>query len=105
MIILTPQAVQKLKSLLAEHPEESLVRVAIVEEGDDTLTHRITLEDAVKEGDYIQDCDGVTVVMDAQTTPLMDGVALDYKETGSKPGFIFKHPEPTNGDPHDPHLD
>ena len=103
MIALTAPAIRRLKTLLAEHPEESFVRVVIVSEGETTISHRITLERSTQEGDTRQDCDGMILVMDPKTAPRMDGVMLDYVETGDKPRFIFRHPEHAAGKIHEHH--
>lgn len=93
MIHLTESALRRLKTLLLEHPDESLVRVAIVREGETSLTHRITLEDEPAEEDHIQEQDGLRVVMDPATAARMRGVTLDFSAEGEKQGFIFLHPD------------
>ena len=103
VIILTPSAVRRLKTLLSEHPEESRVRLSIIQENENKIVHRITLEDAASEEDRVQDCDGITIVMDPSTARRMDGVILDYAETGNKTGFRFRHAEPATDDALDVH--
>jgi len=67
------------------------VRVSLADLDDERLAIRITLEDAIRPDDQVQDIEGLTVVVAAASAPRIDGVTLDYVEPG---GFRFIHPEP-----------
>jgi Fe-S cluster assembly iron-binding protein IscA len=91
MVIATPAALSKLGELIAEHPEDPVVRLTIVHRDDERIIFGITLESVARPDDVVQDCDGVTIATEARSAARMDGVTLDYREPG---GFRFIHPEP-----------
>ncbi len=91
MLNVTSAAVLQLKALMLEHPDDPVVRVSLTDLDEERLAIRITLEDAIRPDDQVQDIQGLTVVVAAASAPRMDGVTLDYVEPG---GFRFIHPEP-----------
>jgi len=93
MIALTPSAIQQLKRLIAEHPEDPIVRLTLEDLDETRLGLRMTLESSLQPDDEVQDCNGLIVAIHARSAPRMDGVTMDYQEPG---GFRFLHP--TEGD-------
>lgn len=91
MITLTPAAHRQLSQLLAEHPMERLARIEIKDIDDHRLVFNITLEPEAKADDNLQDCDGLTIAVAANSVSRMQGVVLDYTPTA---GFKFDHPSP-----------
>lgn len=89
MIIVTPAAIDKLKALLMEHPEEHVVRLTVKDLDDQRLTFGLTLEEAAQPDDAIQVIEGLTVATEQQSAQRMDGMTVDYGEPG---GFKFLHP-------------
>ncbi len=55
---------------------------------DSRLSFSITLEAQTSPDDDIQQIDGLTVVVDRQSAPRMEGVTVDYTEAA---GFRFIH--------------
>lgn len=90
MIMMTRPAIERLKTLLFEHPEDQVVRITLKDLGDHRLTFGITLEEASGPGDEVQLVEGLTVAIATQSAPRMDGMTLDYREPE---GFRFLHPE------------
>jgi Fe-S cluster assembly iron-binding protein IscA len=93
MIRITKPAVSKLQSLIEEHPEDPIVRLAIRDRDDNTLLFSITLEDAVTQEDSVFDIEGLTIAIDGSCAQRMEGVTVDFEEHA---GFSFRHPEPPN---------
>jgi len=91
MLNVTSAALLQLKALMLEHPDDPIVRVSLADLDDERLAIRITLEDAIRPDDHVQDIEDLTVVVAAASAPRIDGVTLDYVEPG---GFRFIHPEP-----------
>ncbi|MBM4132555.1 MAG: hypothetical protein FJ245_02200 [Nitrospira sp.] len=89
MIIVTHAAIDKLKALLMEHPEEQVVRITVKDLDDHRLTFGLTLEEAAQADDVIQVIEGLTVVTQPQSAQRMDGMTVDY---GDAAGFKFLHP-------------
>ncbi len=88
---LTRSAVERLKSLILEHPEDPIVRVEVRDLDDQRLTFSITLEDEVRPDDNAQTVDGLTIAVAAASASRLDGITMDYQEPG---GFKFHHAEP-----------
>jgi iron-sulfur cluster assembly protein len=89
MIVVTPAAIRQLKQLVAEHPDDPIVRLTLHDLDEQRLGLGITLEAAPHPDDEIQDCDGLTVAVEARSAARMDGITLDYREPE---GFKFLHP-------------
>ena len=90
MMKVTPRAVERLKALVREHPEDPIVRVTVKDLDDHRLAFGITLEAESRLDDHIQYVEGLTVVLDSHSAPRMEGITLDYRDAE---GFRFLHPE------------
>lgn len=95
---LTQSAVERLKALVVEHPEDPIVRVQVKDLDEERLSFNITLEDQVQPGDEVRIVDGLTVAIPAASAVRMDGITMDYQQSG---GFKFHHTD----DPNDLRLD
>ncbi|MFM8552932.1 MAG: iron-sulfur cluster biosynthesis family protein [Nitrospiraceae bacterium] len=93
MIRVTRSAIDQFLALLLEHPEEHVVRITVKDLDDHRLTFGLTLEEAARPGDAIQEVEGVTIVTEAQSAARMDGMTVDYREPE---GFRFLHPAQPN---------
>lgn len=91
MMKLTRSAVEHLKKLVLEHPEDPIVRVQVSDLDENRLTFSITLEDKVQTDDEAQTIDGLTIAVAGISASRLDGVTMDYQEPG---GFKFHHAEP-----------
>ena len=89
MIAVTPAAIRQLKELVAEHPDDPIVRLTLHDLDEQRLGLGITLEATPQPDDEIQDYDGLTVAVEARSAARMDGITLDYREPE---GFKFLHP-------------
>jgi Fe-S cluster assembly iron-binding protein IscA len=90
MVIATPAALAKLSALIAEHPEDPVVRLTIIDRDDDRIVFGITLESAARPDDVVQEYNGLMIATEARSAARMDGVTLDYREPD---GFRFIHPD------------
>lgn len=85
---LTRSAVEQLRALIVEHPEDSIVRVQVKDVDDQRLAFSITLEDRVQPDDRAQTIDDLTVAVPTASAARMDGITMDYQDPG---GFKFHH--------------
>jgi len=90
MIKITQKAIDQLRHVMLEHPDDPIVRVTICDLSDTQLQYNITLEDATQEGDNVQDIQGVIFAVESQSVQRMDGVTVDF-DPGK--GFMFLHPD------------
>ncbi len=85
---LTQSAVERLKALIREHPEDPIVRVQVKDLDEQRLSFSITLEDRVQPDDQEQTVDGLTMAIPSASAVRMNGITMDYQEPG---GFLFHH--------------
>ncbi len=91
---LTRAAVERLKALVLEHPEDPIVRVQAKDVDDQRLAFSSTLESRVQPDDQAQTFDGLTVAI---PTASAMRITRDYQDTG---WFKFHHSDQQN----DPRL-
>jgi len=88
MIAVTLSAIAKLKSIQVDHPEDPIVRISVRDLDDTRLSFSISLEPETRQGDDVQEVDGLTVAVDRASAPRMEGVTVDYTDAD---GFRFIH--------------
>lgn len=92
-VILTPKALEMVKNM---HAKEGLgaeqgLRVAVVGGGCSGFQYSLSF-DVHKEGDKVQELDGVKVFIDDVSLPYIAGTTLDYVEGLHAAGFRFDNP-------------
>ena len=97
MITITENAAGQIKKLQSEMDgEEMALRVAV--DGGGCCGYQYSLGfDAEKEGDSRFDSNGVSVVVDGRSMPMLSGIELDYVEDLQGSNFVFKNPNPAGG--------
>jgi iron-sulfur cluster assembly protein len=92
LISLTPVAAAKVKELLAEEGDETLVlRVAIQGGGCSGFQYGLGF-DTVAEGDVQLDLEGVPVVVDPFSAPYLRGTTIDFLNSIQESGFKIENP-------------
>jgi iron-sulfur cluster assembly protein len=92
MIMLTPDAIAKVKSILAEHEDETGLRIAVVGGGCSGFQYQMTLDREPREDDKIMDMEGLKVFVDPQSLVYLNGTKVDYVDGLSGSGFKFDNP-------------
>jgi iron-sulfur cluster assembly protein len=92
MIEVTIEAVEKLKSIMVdEDAMDAALRVVVVPAGDG-VQYMLTLESEQNDDDVLTEIDGVRVLIDADSAPIMEGAKIDYIEDLMRSGFIIDNP-------------
>ena len=95
LIALTPGAAEKVRELLAEEGDETLVlRVAIQGGGCSGFQYGLGF-DTVAEGDEQLELEGVPVVVDPFSAPYLRGTTIDFLNTIEESGFKIDNPNAT----------
>lgn len=96
MIVITGDALQKIRELQTTMPESQgkKFRVRVDAGGCSGLTYDYSFDDQ-HEGDLVCECDGVTVLLDTQSVPFVDGATIDYREDFQQTGFVVQNPNST----------
>lgn len=89
MLNLTQKAVDRLRALLLEHPEDPVVRITVRDMDAQRLSLAITLEAAAREEDMVEQIEGLTIASDRSSAHRTSGMTVDY-QAGS---FSFVHPQ------------
>jgi iron-sulfur cluster assembly protein len=92
MITLTPEAIAKVKSILAEHKEETGLRIAVAGGGCSGFQYQMTLDKEANADDKVLDMDGLKIFVDARSILYLDGTNVDYIDGLNGSGFKFDNP-------------
>ncbi|MCE3224032.1 MAG: putative Iron-sulfur cluster assembly protein [Nitrospira sp.] len=90
MLNLTWTAIERLRKLIEEHPEDPVVRITLRDLDDQRLSLAITLEPSAQEEDEVQHIEGLTIALERKSVHRTNGMTVDYQEAK---GFSFVHPQ------------
>ncbi|MDE3025766.1 MAG: iron-sulfur cluster insertion protein ErpA [Acidobacteriota bacterium] len=92
IIALTPAAAAKIRTLMAEETDVSVLRVAIEGGGCSGFQYGLGFDRGAQEGDHAFEIEGVKVVVDPFSAPYLKGSTVDYLETIQESGFKIDNP-------------
>lgn len=94
IITLTETAAEKVRSFLAdaEEPGDVALRVAVQAGGCAGFRYALFFDDRVLDGDLIEEQHGITIRVDAMSSPYMQGAVIDWKESLEASGFSIDNP-------------
>ncbi len=93
MVLITDNAINKVRSLIEEEANEDLkLRVFVTGGGCSGFQYGFTFDELVAEDDAVVEKDGIAVVVDSMSYPFIAGSQVDYEEglQGSK--FVIQNP-------------
>jgi iron-sulfur cluster assembly protein len=94
-IQITPAASDRMRSFLAKAPEAAGVRFSVKRMGCSGFGYVVDLAGAVAEDDQVMDIDGIRVVVDPKSLPLVEGTLIDFQRQGLNASFVFHNPNAT----------
>src|SRR6476619_2463668 len=92
LISLTPAAAAKIRDLMAEDADVSVLLVAVEGGGCSGFQYGLGFDRGAQEGDHEFECEGVKVVVDPFSAPYLSGAQVDYLETIQESGFKIDNP-------------
>ncbi|TML74509.1 MAG: iron-sulfur cluster insertion protein ErpA [Actinobacteria bacterium] len=92
MLSVTPAAAEKIKQLMAEETEVSVLRVAIQGGGCSGFQYGLGFDRDAVEGDHEFEAHGVRVVVDPFSAPYLNGAEVDYVDSIEQSGFAINNP-------------
>jgi iron-sulfur cluster assembly accessory protein len=92
LVSLTPAAAAKVKSLMEQESDVSVLRVAIEGGGCSGFQYGLGFDRGAAEGDTEYEVEGVRVVVDPFSAPYLRGATVDYLETIQESGFKIDNP-------------
>ncbi len=92
-ITLTPQAVAKVKEIMAQQdPKPAGLRVGVKGGGCSGFSYSMSFENQAGMMDKVYEIDGLKVFVDATSAMYLQGATVDYVETLEGAGFKFDNP-------------
>jgi iron-sulfur cluster assembly protein len=96
MITVTDKAAEKARNLLAERGvENGALRVFVVGGGCSGYSYGMAIARHREDDDIAIETEGVTILVDLESAPLLDGAEVDYVEDLMKSGFTIFNPNAT----------
>lgn len=93
IVTITEKAAEKARNILAERGiENGALRVFVVSGGCSGYQYGMAIARSREEDDIAIESSGVTLLVDAESAPLMDGAEVDYVEDLMKSGFTIFNP-------------
>jgi iron-sulfur cluster assembly accessory protein len=92
LLTVTERAATKIKELLAEEEDVSVLRVAIQGGGCSGFQYGLGFDRGSQEGDVELSMHGVDVVVDPFSAPYLRGAEIDYLDTIQSAGFAINNP-------------
>lgn len=93
MIDLTPNAIQAVQRFVKMSPEPVAgLRLLVSGGGCAGLQYGMRMESARQDDDIAIELDGLTLLVDPFTAPMIDGVKIDFVDSLDGSGFKFENP-------------
>ena len=96
MLTITDKAASKAKEVMQQKGlGEGALRLFVVGGGCSGYQYGMSLADGTEDDDLIIEQDGVRIIVDADSAPLIEGAEIDYVDDLMKAGFTIHNPNAT----------
>ena len=92
LVSLTPTAAEKIRELMAEDGESSVLRVAIQGGGCSGFQYGLGFDSGPVEDDVTLEQHGVSIVVDPYSAPYLKGATIDFLNGLEESGFKIDNP-------------
>jgi iron-sulfur cluster assembly accessory protein len=93
IVTITDKAAEKARGILRDRGiENGALRVFVVSGGCSGYQYGMAIARNREEDDIAIDAEGVTILVDSESAPLLDGAEVDYVEDLMKSGFTIFNP-------------
>lgn len=99
MIAVSPEAVEKIRGIIAqqENPETLALRLFVNGMSCSGPSYGMALDDKEVPGDTILPLEGIRVLIDPDSAPLLEGSTVDYRDSLMGAGFTISNPNAQSG--------
>ncbi|MET0330552.1 MAG: iron-sulfur cluster assembly accessory protein [Dyella sp.] len=94
-ITITPAANQRMLSFLERSPAAAGVRFGVKRTGCSGFAYVVDLADSLGGEDEVVEIDGVRLIVDGKSKPLVEGTVIDFQRQGLNASFVFHNPNAT----------
>ena len=91
-ITLTPSAAERVSDFLRKRGTGVGLRLGVKQTGCSGFAYVIYYADEITPEDVTFDAQGVTIVVDREALPLIDGTEVDFTKQGINEAFKFRNP-------------
>ena len=91
-VTLTENAAKHVQNFLSKRGKGVGLRVGVRTSGCSGMAYKLEFADAAEDADLQFLSNGVTLLVDPQSLPYIDGMELDYTREGLNEGFKFNNP-------------
>ncbi|OUR71855.1 iron-sulfur cluster assembly protein IscA [Methylophaga sp. 41_12_T18] len=92
MITLTATAVARIQTMVAKKETAIGLRIGVTESGCSGYSYALDFAETVADNDTVIEQDGVKVVVDDSSMPLLNDMELDFVKEGLNQSFKFNNP-------------
>ena len=92
MITLTASAVARVEEMISKREAAIGLRIGVTESGCSGYSYALDFAESVAENDTVVEQDGVKVIVDEASMPMLDGIELDFVKQGLNQSFKFNNP-------------
>ncbi|KMK77669.1 HesB/IscA family protein [Alkalihalobacillus pseudalcaliphilus] len=93
MITLTEAAVSQVKEMMSAEGEENLfLRIGVKGGGCTGLTYGMGFDNEKADNDQVIEIDGLSLLVDDESAPVVEGLIIDYKQNMMGGGFTIDNP-------------
>ena len=92
MITLTASAVARVEEMISKRESSIGLRIGVTESGCSGYSYALDFAETVAENDTVVEQDGVKVIVDEASMPILDGIELDFVKEGLNQSFKFNNP-------------
>src|SRR2546429_460538 len=92
LMTVTEAAATKIRGLMAQETDVSVLRVAIEGGGCSGFQYGLGFDHGAHQGDLEFEQEGVKIVVDPFSAPYLSGATVDYLETIQESGFKIDNP-------------
>lgn len=91
---ITERATTRLKSLLGGADATVVgIRIGVSTQGCSGLSYTMDFANEANTGDSVVEQDGVTILVDPEATPYIEGTEIDWEEDSLASRFVFRNPK------------
>jgi iron-sulfur cluster assembly protein len=94
-ISITPTARERIRQFLAQTPGAAGVRFGVKRTGCSGFAYVVDLADAAHPGDHTLEVDGIRLIVDEKSLPMVEGTVIDFRRQGLNAAFVFHNPNAT----------
>ena len=91
-VTLSPTAVARVRSYLAETPGGIGLRFGVRKSGCSGFAYVVDIATEARPGEAVFETEGVAVRVDADSLPQVDGTVIDFVAQGLNQQFVFRNP-------------